>query len=173
MAWTLNQLEEGRKKILFEESPQGLRRQACGLPWDWESDLYSTGEHPEVRDAAGPRVRNQNTRTKARPLASTPCASLHFLFPGKAVKSSSGILLPSSHSQSQHRLLTLGPGATPDSCSAGLALTQPALGVLSTRTRLDKNSRDGSDCVRTTHSLSLPDFGKGQPRDQDRIDSGF
>lgn len=46
---------------------------------------------------------------KPDPPAPAPCPSLHFQFLGKAVQSSSGILLlPSSHSQCQHRLLTLG-----------------------------------------------------------------
>ena len=99
---------------------------------------------------------------KPDPPAPAPCPSLHFQFLGKAVQSSSGILfLPSSHAQCQHRLLTLGPGAIPDSSSAGLALTH-------TQETLDKKPRDGPDCVWATRSLSF--FGKGQPRPrQDRL----
>ena len=134
---------------------------------------------------------------KPDPPAPAPCPSLHFQFLGKAVQSSSGILLlPGSCSlpfpplpvswqgcpvllwNSPPPLLPLpvsaqtpdpGPGAIPDSSSAGLALTV-STGVLSTRTRLWTRSPETGQAAFGIHAVYLCLILAKASQDQDRID---
>lgn len=112
-----------------------------------------TDENPEVREMVMAHVSGTSrARTKPRPpQPPVPALPSTSGFLARAAKSSFGILLPSvSYSQSQPRLLPLWPGAAPEGSSAGLALTQRVLAVLSTRTRLlYKESRNRPDYTRT------------------------
>lgn len=130
---------------------------------------------PQVKILRSEMVLAQVSETsmpgpKPDPPAPAPCPSLHFQFLGKAVPvllwDSPPPLLPLPVSA---QTPDPGPGAIPDSSSAGLALTV-STGVLSTRTRLWTRSPETGQTAFGPHAVYLCLILAKASQDQDRID---